>query len=263
MNALRRAAGRLWLVPVILVLWELVTREAAQMTFPSPSQIATSMYTMWLTGPAEHLWLTDAALENIPTSIGRLLAGWALAGVAGVTIGIALGRSPLLFRFVDPLVQFARAIPPPMLLPFFMALLAIGPKMQINVIAFGVVWPILINACEGARQVDRQHLDTARVFGLPARERLFRIILPSAMPKIFAGLRVSLSLALILMVISELVGSTDGIGFQLLEAQRSYDFPGVWGTIFVLGVLGYLFNSAFLSAERRVLSWHRSAKQTT
>lgn len=135
--------------------------------------------------------------------------------------------------------------------------------MQINFIAFGIVWPVLINACEGARHVDRQHLDTASVFGLTGRERLFRIILPSAMPKIFAGLRVSLSLALILMVLSELIGSTDGIGFQLLDAQRSYDFPGVWATIVVLGVLGYALNSAFLAAERRVLSWHRSAKQTT
>ncbi|WP_239514336.1 ABC transporter permease [Streptosporangium sp. 'caverna'] len=256
-----RVIGRLWPVPAVLVLWELITRGAELPAFPPPSRIAAAMYTMWLTGPAERLWLSDAALTNIPASVGRLLAGWALAGVAGVTLGVALGRSPLLFRFADPLIQFARAIPPPMLLPFFMALFAIGPRMQINVIAFGIVWPILINACEGARHVDRQHLDAATVFGLRGRERLFRIILPSAMPKIFAGLRVSLSLALILMVISELVGSTDGIGFQLLDAQRSYDLAGVWGSIVLLGALGYAFNAAFLAVERRVLSWHRSARQ--
>ncbi|GAA2860113.1 ABC transporter permease [Streptosporangium fragile] len=266
MGAVLRAAhavSRLWLVPVALVLWELVARTAELMAFPPPSRIAESMYRMWLTGPAERLWLNDAALTNIPASVGRLLTGWVLAGVVGIVLGVALGRSPVLFRFVDPLIQFARAIPPPMLLAFFMALFGIGPRMQINLIAFGIVWPILINACEGARHVDRQHLDTARVFGLSRGERLFRVILPSAMPKIFAGLRVSLSLALILMVISELAGSTDGIGFQLLDAQRSYDMAGVWGTIVVLGVLGYALNSAFLLAERRVLSWHRSAKQTT
>ncbi|MDP9860916.1 MULTISPECIES: ABC transporter permease [Streptosporangium] len=258
-----RAVGRLWAVPVVLVVWELATRAAENLSFPPPTEIAASMYRMWLSGPAERLWLTDAALENIPASIGRLLAGWLLAGVVGTALGLAMGRLPVLFRFVDPLVQFARAIPPPMLLPFFMALFAIGPQMQINVIVFGIIWPVLINAGEGARHVDRQHLDTARVFGLSRGQRLFQIILPSAMPKIFAGLRVSLSLALILMVISELVGSTDGIGFQLLDAQRSYDLPGVWGTIVVLGVLGYVLNSAFLAAERRVLSWHRAAKQTT
>lgn len=263
MNRALRAVGRLWLVPVVLVLWELVTRTAGVLTFPPPTDIAARMYEMWLTGPAEQLWITDTALENIPTSIGRLLTGWLLAGVVGVVLGIALGRSQMLSRFLDPLVQFARAIPPPMLVPFFMALFGIGTKMQINLIVFGIIWPILINASEGARQVDRQHLDTARVFGLSRGQLMLRIILPSAMPKIFAGLRVSLSLALILMVISELIGSTNGIGYQLMDADRSYDRPGMWGTIVLLGVLGYAFNSAFLAAERRVLSWHRSAKQTT
>ncbi|WP_440104549.1 ABC transporter permease [Streptosporangium sp. H16] len=263
MSGPMRVIGRLWPVVVVVALWELLTRYLEMLSFPPPSQIAASAHTLWLTGPAERLWLTDAALENIPASVGRLLAAWVLAGIIGIALGVALGRSPLLFRLVDPLVQFARAIPPPMLLALFLALFAIGPRMQINFIAFGIVWPVLINACEGARHVDRQHLDTASVFGLTGRERLFRIILPSAMPKIFAGLRVSLSLALILMVLSELIGSVDGIGFQLLDAQRSYDFPGVWATIVVLGVLGYALNSAFLAAERRVLSWHRSAKQTT
>lgn len=263
MGRASRAAARLWPVPAVLVVWELVTRAVGDLSFPAPTRIAAAMRAMWLSGPADRLWLSDAALANIPTSVGRLLAGWALAGVAGTALGIALGRSPLLFRLVDPLVQFARAIPPPMLLPFFMALFAIGARMQINVIVFGVIWPILINSAEGARHVDRRHLETAEVFGLSRGQRLLRVILPSAMPKIFAGLRLSLSLALILMVISELVGSTDGIGFQLLDAQRSYDLPGVWATIVLLGVLGYVFNSAFLAAERRILSWHRSAKQTT
>ncbi|WP_184539271.1 ABC transporter permease [Streptosporangium becharense] len=258
-----RAVGSLWLVAVVLVLWELVARNAELLAFPPPTEIVESMKRLWLTEPAARLWLNDAALSNFSASVSRLLIGWVLAGVVGVVVGVALGRSPLLFRFVDPLVQFARAIPPPMLLAFFMALFGIGPRMQISLIVFGIIWPILINACEGARQVDRQHLDTARVFGLSGRERLFRIILPSAMPKIFAGLRVSLSLALILMVISELVGSTDGIGFQLLDAQRSFDMTGVWAGIVLLGVLGYVLNSGFLAVERRVLSWHRSAKQTT
>lgn len=130
MNGPLRAVGRLWPVPVVVVLWELLTRYLEILSFPPPSQIAASAYTMWLTGPAERLWLTDAALENIPASIGRLLAGWVLAGVVGIALGVALGRSPLLFRLVDPLVQFARAIPPPMLLALFLALFAIDPECR-------------------------------------------------------------------------------------------------------------------------------------
>ncbi|GGL31946.1 ABC transporter permease [Planomonospora parontospora] len=257
-----RGLGRLWLVPVVLVAWEAATRAAEDNFFPPPTAIAVRMHEMWLSGPPERLWLTDAAVENIPTSVGRLFAGWLLAGAIGITLGLMLGRSPVLSRFLDPLIEFGRAIPPPALLPFFLALFAAGAQMQIATIVFGIIWPILLNAGDGARHVDRQHLETSRVFGFSRSQRLLRVILPSAMPKIFAGLRLSLSLALILMVISELVGSTNGIGFQLLDAQRSFDLPGVWGTIVVLGVLGYVLNSAFLVAERRLLSWHRAAKQT-
>lgn len=263
MTSPSKTAGPLWPVPVALAGWELATRAAGDLSFPPPTAIASRMREMWLSGPADRLWLTDAALTNIPASVGRLLAGWALAGLVGTALGIALGRSPLLSRLVGPLVHFARAVPPPLLLPFFMALFAIGARMQINVILFGVVWPILLNSAEGARHVDPLHLETAAAFGLSRKQRLLRVILPSALPKVFAGLRLSLSLALILMVVSELVGSVDGIGFQLLDAQRSYDLPGVWGTIVLLGLLGCAFNAVFLAAERRVLSWHGAAKQTT
>lgn len=254
---------RLWPILVALVLWEVVTRVAANGFFPPPSAIVVRMREMWLTGPAARLWLSDAALDNFPPSLGRLFTGWILAGIVGVVFGVLLGRSVVLARFVDPLVHFGRAIPPPMLLPLLIPLMSIGTPMQLTTIVFGVVWPVLLNTVEGARYVDRQHVETARVFGFTRGQRLWRVILPSATPKIFAGLRLSLSLALILMVVSELVGSTNGIGFQLRDAERAFDPPGLWGSLVVLGLLGYVLNLAFFTVERRVLSWHRAAKQTT
>ncbi|MFF4410946.1 ABC transporter permease [Streptosporangium sp. NPDC001559] len=259
----RRALVRLWPVPVALVLWEVGTRAADNPFFPPPTTIAVRMRELWLTGPPGRLWLSDAALDNFPPSLARLFAGWILAGVVGVVFGVLLGRSVVLARFVDPLVHFGRAVPPPMLLPLLIPLMSIGTPMQLTTIVFGVVWPVLLNTVEGARYVDRQHVETARVFGFSRGQRLWRVILPSATPKIFAGLRLSLSLALILMVVSELVGSTNGIGFQLRDAERAFDPPGLWGSLVVLGLLGYVLNLAFFTAERRVLSWHRAAKQTT
>ncbi|MFC7642047.1 ABC transporter permease [Streptosporangium lutulentum] len=261
MNGALRAAGRLWPVPVVLMLWEAVTRGAELPAFPPPSRIAAAMHEMWLTGPAERLWLSDAALTNIPASTGRLLAGWALAGVAGVTLGIALGRSPCSSASWTP----SSSSPGPSPAHAAAVLHGVVRHRPADADQRDRVRRRLADSDQrvrGARHVDRQHLDVARVFGMPGGQRLLRVILPSAMPKIFAGLRISLSLALILMVISELVGSTDGIGFQLLDAQRSYDLAGVWGAIVALGVLGYAFNAAFLAVERRVLSWHRSARQT-
>ncbi|NRQ38289.1 ABC transporter permease [Nonomuraea sp. NN258] len=250
--AVLAALGRLWVIPVVLIVWELATRSLRHPYFPPPTTIALRLRELWFSGPPVRLWLNDAALGNVPHSLSRLLAGWALAGVIGVLLGIALGRSPLLFRFLDPVLQFGRALPPPALLPMFLALFATGARMQIATIACGIVWPVLINAADGARTVDQQHLDTAQVFRLSRRQRLLRVILPSAAPKIFAGLRLSLSLALILMVIAEFF-STEGIGFQLRAAQRAFDLPGMWGVIIVLGVLGYLLNQLFLALERRVL----------
>jgi ABC-type nitrate/sulfonate/bicarbonate transport system permease component len=258
-----RWIGRLWLVPVVIAVWEISTRALADDSFPPPSAIAARMQELWLSGPASRLWINDLALEHIPPSVLRLLTGWLIAALIGIVLGVLLGRSALLARFVEPIVHFLRAIPPPMLLSFFLALFAIGPTMQIATIIFGIIWPIMINSADGARHIDRQQLDTAQVFGLTRIQRLRWVILPGATPKIFAGLRVSLALALILMVISELVGSTEGIGYQLLDARRSYDRPGVWGAVVILGVLGFVLNSAFLAVERRVLAWHRTAKQTT
>jgi ABC-type nitrate/sulfonate/bicarbonate transport system permease component len=255
-----RGLTRLWMVPVVLAVWELTTRLMEHPYFPPPSQIVIHMGELWFDGSPAQLWLNETALENFPHSLGRLLAGWALAGVIGVTIGLLLGRSPLFYRFVDPIIQFGRALPPPALLPMFLALFSTGARMQIMTITFGIIWPVVFNAADGARNVDPLHLETGRVFKFGAAQRLFRIILPSAVPKIFAGLRLSLSLALILMVIAEFY-STEGIGFQLRESQRSFDLPGVWGAIILLGILGYVLNQVFLILERRALSWQYSANR--
>ncbi len=252
---------RLWVIPVVLVVWEVATQAMDHPFFPPPSTIVLRMQELWFTGPPIQLWLNDTALGHFPHSLGRLLGGWLVAGVVGVTLGIMIGRSPLLFRFIDPIIQFGRALPPPALLPLFLAIFSVGTEMQVATITFGIIWPVLFNAADGARHVEPLHLETSRAFKLSARQRLFEIILPSAAPKIFAGLRLSLSLALILMVIAEFF-STEGIGFQLRATQRAFDLPGVWGTIVLLSILGYLLNQAFLVVERRALSWHNSAKRT-
>jgi ABC-type nitrate/sulfonate/bicarbonate transport system permease component len=162
---------------------------------------------------------------------------------------------------LDPVLQFLRAVPPPTLVPFFIVVFQIGTTMQIVTIAFGVVWPVLLNTADGVRAVDPLQLDTARVFGVSRPRRLLLIILPAAAPKIFAGLRVALSFALILMVLSEIVGSTTGIGAELLDAQRAFELPTMWAGIVMLGVLGLLFNGAFMLLERRLLAWHTGAQR--
>ncbi|WP_245690869.1 ABC transporter permease [Sinosporangium album] len=255
--------SRFWLVPVVVAAWEAAARAAASIDFPPPSAIVLRMRELWLSGPPTRLFLSDDAIADLLPGLGRMFAGWLLASLVGVVAGIALGRAATAAHYVEPLIHFARAVPPPMLITLFVLLFRSSTQTQLAVIVFGVIWPVLLNSMDGARSVERGYLDTAAVFGLGRRERLLRIVLPAAAPKIFAGLRLSLSLALILMVISELVGSTDGIGYELLQAQRGFDSPGVWATILLLGLLGYVLNAVFVLVERRVLSWHVRGTRTT
>jgi ABC-type nitrate/sulfonate/bicarbonate transport system permease component len=254
--------NRLWFVPLTIAVWEFVARAIGDLDFPPPSTIVARMYELWFSGPASRLFLTEDAVDNIVPSLSRMFAGWILAAVIGVLLGVLLGRSRVATDYVDGLIEFGRAIPPPLLLPLFVVLFPGSLVTQLATIAFGVVWPVLLNTIDGARAVDRTYMETATVFGLSTFQRLRVVIIPAASPKIFAGLRLSLSLALILMVISEIFGSTDGIGYQLLYAQRSFDGPGVWAAIALLGILGFIVNSLFVLAERRVLVWHRQANRT-
>jgi ABC-type nitrate/sulfonate/bicarbonate transport system permease component len=213
------------------------------------------MHHRWFSGPAGQLWLTSDATANLLPSLGRMLGGWAIAAVAGVALGVAIGRVPLLAELTEPLVHFGRAVPPPTLVPVFLLLFKIGTPMEVAVIIFGVIWPVLLNSIDGARQADPGHMETARAFRVPPGARLARIILPGAAPKIFAGLRLSLALALIMMIISEFAGSTNGIGNEMLTAQSTFDIPLMWSVILLLGLLGIVLNMAFGLVERRVLAW--------
>jgi ABC-type nitrate/sulfonate/bicarbonate transport system permease component len=239
--------------------WQLATKAAGSPYFLPPSAIVPAMYHQWFSGPASHLWLTPDATANLLPSVERMFAGWAIASAAGIAIGVAIGRAPLLADLTEPVVHFARAVPPPALVPVFLFVFNIGTPMELATIIFGVIWPVLINSIDGARHVDPGHLETARAFRIPPATRLFRIILPSAAPKILAGLRLSLALALVMMVVSEFVGSTNGIGREMLQDQSVFNVPGMWSVIVFLGLLGLLLNAAFSLLEHRVLAWQRTA----
>jgi ABC-type nitrate/sulfonate/bicarbonate transport system permease component len=256
---LLRLVPRLLVVAAALAAWQLATRSAASPYFLPPSTIASAMYHQWFAGPASHLWLTSDAIANLLPSLERMLGGWAAASVAGIAIGVAIGRLRLLADLVEPLVHFGRAVPAPTLVPVFLLVFKIGTPMELAAIIFGVIWPVLLNTIDGARSVHPLHVETARAFQLPAWQRLTRIILPSAAPKIFAGLRLALSLALVMMIISEFVGSTDGIGREEIIAQSNFSVPVMWAVIVLLGLLGVVLNLIFGVLEHAVLARQKGA----
>jgi ABC-type nitrate/sulfonate/bicarbonate transport system permease component len=264
-SGLTGAALRWSVFLVVVGFWQLVTTTLTPADyapyFPPPSTIARTLYETWFSGPVSHGFLTRTAVDDLLPSLGRLLGGWALAAAVGIPAGVALGRSQHAIEYVRPLVHFARSIPATTLIPVFVVLFRFSTTMRVSVIVFGVVWPILLNAIEGARQVEPAQLDIARVFKLRRRTRLWLVVVPAAAPRIFAGLRISLSLSIILMVTSELVGATDGIGFFLSNAKKGFELPEMWSAIVLLGIVGYVLNTALLAVERRVLGWQYDAEE--
>ncbi len=246
---------------VLIALWQLIAAHANALYFPPPSVIGAQMVALWLSGPADHLFLTFAVARDVVPSLERMALGWTIAALAGVGFGLLVGRSTLIARLANPTLQFLRSTPGPALLPVFLLLLGTGSTMRVALIAFGSIWPILLNTIDGVRAVDPVQLETAHAYGLPPVARLRYVILPAALPRIFAGLRVAISLALILMVVSEFVASTDGLGHAIQSAQNAFLLPDMWAAMVLVGILGALLNALFVAVEHRALFWHRGARQ--
>ena len=256
-----RWASRWVVLAACVAAWQLWASAARSSFFPTPSAIVDRMYQLWFSGPAAHVFLTADATGNILPSLGRVFAGLAIATAIGVPLGIALGRSPAVTAYLNPLLQFARALPVVTMAPVFIVLFKLGTQMEIATIVFGTVWPILLNTIDGAASVDPVQLETARAFKMSRWERLGWVIVPAALPKAFAGFRLSLSLSLILMVFAELVGSSDGIGYEMSNASNSFDMTFLWSTIVLLGILGFLLNELLRGAERLLLGWHTTNRR--
>lgn len=205
-------------------------------------------------------WTLDKLRTDVAPSLLRLLAGYLLAALIGIGLGVAVGLNRRLRAVLEPVLEFFRAIPPPVLVPVIMLFAGIGDGMKVIVIVFGCIWPILLNTVEGVRATDSVVLDTARAYGVTGPARLTRVILPSASPQIAAGLRQALSIAIILMVISEMFASSNGLGFTIVQFQRSFAIPEMWSGIILLGLLGFALSLLFRLAERWALRWYEGLR---
>jgi ABC-type nitrate/sulfonate/bicarbonate transport system permease component len=253
MKAVRRIGYAVALPVVILAVWWFASAGSTSFFFPPLSDILSA---------ARETWLGDRLGADVVPSLVRLAVGYLVAAIVAVTLGIVIGTHRWLRDMVEPALEFVRAIPPPVLVPVLVLLLGIGDTMKVVVIAVGCLWPILLNTVEGVRAVDEVQTDTARMFKLPARTRLTTLVLPSASPQIFTGLRQSLSVAIILMVISELFAASNGLGFAIVQAQRTFAIPQMWAGMLVLGILGLILSLLFGFVERRVLGWYHGLRQS-
>ena len=252
MRTVRTLAYALALPALLVILWWASTLGEPNFYVPTPAVLVTTFVETWF-GPR--------ILSDVLPSIGRLLIGVSLAIVLGVAGGLLIGSVRWLRSLTEPVLEFFRAIPPPVLIPVLMLLLGITDTMKVVVIVSGCIWPVLLNTIEGVRAVDPVLSDSARTYGISGWERTRHLVLPSAGPQIMTGIRQCLSIGLILMVISEMFASSSGLGFTIVSFQRSFAIPEMWSGIVVLGLIGVAMSFIFQWAERRILRWYHGLRE--
>jgi ABC-type nitrate/sulfonate/bicarbonate transport system permease component len=240
-----------WLVFVGLVLiWELAAHLHAPLRFyiPPMHQIMASLVQVIASGEiARHML----------TTLMRFLTGYLIAAVIAVSLGLILGYFPFGHRLLETLIEFLRPMPSVAIIPVAILLLGIGDGMIVAVTVYASVWPILINTIDGVKHIEPVLVQTGRIFGLGPWRLLRRVILPAASPYIVTGLRISLAIALILVTTAEMIAGGKGVGFFILDAERSLRNSQMYAGIIVVSLLGYFLNRLFLLLEARMMRWRK------
>lgn len=236
---------------LVLVLLQWWTSWQDSLYFPTPLEVGREF---------RETWLFDRAGSDLGSSLARMSSGLLLGCAIGYGVGLALALGPRIVQLaVDPVIEFVRAIPPPAFLPFIIVAFGLGSTGKVLLIALGATFPVLLNTVAGVREIDPMLYDVCASYDVRTRREVVRrVVVPASMPRAFAGLQTSLAVALILMVISEMAASRNGLGRFILESQRTFAITPMWSGILLLGLLGFGLNGLLRLLERRALRWHHA-----
>lgn len=251
-TSLRKIYGFI-LVIVLLLFWEFYARSISETVFLTPVSIVISTFFSKI--------FDSSYLLDIGFTLGRWFSGYLISAVIMIPIGILMGRSRFIYNLFEPLVEFFRPMPSAAIIPIAILFLGIGTQMKLFVVLFGASWPILINTIDGVRGIEPTYLQTGMIFGLSKNRILNEIVIPASLPNIVTGLRISMAIALILAITVEMIAGGDGIGYYILDAERSFHFAEMYAGVLTIGLLGYFLNMIFLVGERKVLAWYYEAKK--
>jgi NitT/TauT family transport system permease protein len=195
------------------------------------------------------------SLINIMASLRRMVIGFALAVAMSVPLGLMMGRSRAVAAFFNPLLMVIYPVPKAALMPIIMLWLGVGDVSKTLVIFLGVSLPVIYHSFEGARAVEQKMIWSGAAMGLSAVQRMFRIILPAALPEILTGCRTGLVLALITMVTSEMIARQSGAGNILFNALDMGQYDTVFAMIIIVGAMGICFDTTFERIRARLVRW--------
>ena len=240
---------------------EVAARQLGSIFFPPPTSILVQLREQWFSGPAGHFFLSEAFLNHAFTSLWRLLLGFAIAVVVGTVLGLAIGTIGVVRDALLPVMRFAGGIPPPALLPVALVLFGIGDLRQISIIAIGSLWPVLIGAMAGSASLDPVARDAARVLRLSRVTYLTKVLWPAAFPQLANGIRIAFGFSVVLMVISEMFVASSGLGFVLVQAQRTFQILPMWSTVVLIALVGIALSVLMELSLRRPLRWHYAKEE--
>jgi sulfonate transport system permease protein len=249
----RRLAGTrlvgIVFIALLLGLWQLLT---ATKIYQSPNVPELSaIFIRWYEDVRSGPLVSDVLVLLRTTAIG-----FALAAVVGIALGVLMARIPFVWALLEPVIELLRPIPIAAFIPILVLFLGIEDKMKIGAIFFAGIFPVLLNSYAGASSVSPSMRDTARTFRLSWFETTKEIVVPAAAPLIFVGLRISMSICLIIAVVAEMIAGNNGLGYFILNSEQMFDIQDMYVGIFTIALVGYLLNFVFLLIEKTVLRWH-------
>jgi ABC-type nitrate/sulfonate/bicarbonate transport system permease component len=239
------------LILLLLVLWQF----SAVYVMDTPTwPPVTRIFAAWYENIAD-----GTLIMHLLATLWRQMLGYSLAVTLGITLGLAMGYYRILNNLFEPLVEVFRPIPGPAYLPVLVLFVGIGSEMKVVLVMIASLFPILLNTYGGVRAIDPVQLDTARTLGLTTAQTMREVVLPAASPQILTGMRISLAISLILAILSEMIVSTDGLGYFTLLAERTFKVPDMYAGIFTLAMFGYVLNRLFLMGEAKLIRWHQES----
>lgn len=256
---LARLLRRLILPVAIVVAWQgvVVTGRVPEASLPSPASVIAAWW-IWIAGPVTPLaWYSGTWGPYLLMSLRRVVAGFAIAAVAGVSLGVLIGWYAVVADLCDGVINFLRAVPMTAWVPFAVFLFGIQESAAVFLIAFGSFFPVVVNAAAGARQTPRILIRAARMLGTRRRKLLVRVVLPAALPAIFTGLRVGLGLAWVLVIVAEMLAVQGGLGYVLWSAYQFSRLDLILAAIASVGALGLASDRLVSATAGRVLRWQR------
>lgn len=191
------------------------------------------------------------------TSLYRVVVGFAIGAALALPLGLAMGASPVVYAWMNPLVQILRPIPPIAYIPLAILWFGLGNPPAVFLIALGAFFPVLMNTIAGVRQVDGIYLRASRNLGASRRTIFYRVILPAAVPYILSGVRIGIGTAFIVVIVSEMIAVNNGLGFRILEAREYFWSDKIIAGMITIGMLGLAIDIGMNRLNNHLLRWHR------